>query len=89
MLENVMAPPRPPKNDRALPSSSTPPLSHSHRHVIAPPLKIPPIYARLRQAISIVRANNIPHIFLTNGGGNKEADKAKQLESWLNQMLES
>jgi len=35
------------------------------------------------KAIELIHEHNIPHIFLTNGGGRLESDKAEQLEDWL------
>ncbi|KAF9568087.1 hypothetical protein EC968_003107 [Mortierella alpina] len=32
-----------------------------------------------RAALALLKSNNVPYIFLTNGGGLKEADKAEQL----------
>jgi len=36
------------------------------------------------EAIRLVREAKLPHIFVTNGGGRQEADKAAQLSRWLN-----
>ena len=36
-----------------------------------------------RRALELLRRHRVPHIFMTNGGGILEEDKAKQLESLL------